>query len=248
MSTLTRIDWLATFARRPRPLRPAGAAWRPARRSAVGGAAGAVADRRAALTRPHADAPALRTACRLRLRQRRRLAAPRPRGHGIEPRDQIAIAAGRLASARARSRRESLDAVDGGENERDGVGGDRHAVAELAHQGFGGMRQRLEPRQAEEAAGALDGVDEAKDVAEDVGVIRILFEAHQLDIDTSRLSFVSVRELPQQVVHTQAPRHHPHDAGGHTTGYSRRNAQKARAAVARRDAPERSCPVCCQRV
>ena len=31
----------------------------------------------------------------------------------------------------------------------DGVGRDRHAVAEFAHQVFGGMRQRLEPRERE---------------------------------------------------------------------------------------------------
>ena len=42
------------------------------------------------------------------------------------------------------------------------------AVAEFAHQGFGGVRQRLQPRQTEEAAGAFDGVDQTEDVAEDL--------------------------------------------------------------------------------
>ena len=57
------------------------------------------------------------------------------------------------------------------------------AVAELAHQGLGGMRERFQPRQAEEAAGALDGVHQAENVVEDLGVVGILLETHELDVD-----------------------------------------------------------------
>ena len=67
-----------------------------------------------------------------------------------------------------------------------GVGGHRMAVAELAHQRFSRMRQRLEARQAEKAAGALDGMDEPEDVPEDRLVVGILFEANQFDIDRIR--------------------------------------------------------------
>ncbi len=42
--------------------------------------------------------------------------------------------------------------------------GDRRAVAKLAHQRLGGMGKRVEPRQPEKAAGALDGVDETENV------------------------------------------------------------------------------------
>jgi hypothetical protein len=54
------------------------------------------------------------------------------------------------------------------------------------------VRQRFEARQPEEAAGSLDGVNEAKDVAEDLSVVRILLEADQLDVDNIEASFVSV--------------------------------------------------------
>ena len=68
-------------------------------------------------------------------------------------------------------------------DERDGLGGDRHAVAEFAHQGLGGMGERFEPRQPEKAAGALDGVNQAKNIAEDLAVVRLLLEAHELGVD-----------------------------------------------------------------
>ena len=91
-----------------------------------------------------------------------------------------------------------------GEDQRDGVAGDRHAVAEFAHQGFGGVRQRLQARQAEEAAGALDGVDQTENVAENLGVVGLLLEAHQLDVDHVE-TFVGLgQEFPQQVVHETA--------------------------------------------
>ncbi len=97
-----------------------------------------------------------------------------------------------------------FDAVDGGENERDGFGGDRHAVAEFAHQRFGGMRQRFQPRQPEKAAGALDGVNQAKDVAENVTVVRLLLEAHEFGVDPIETLVGLGQELTQQVVHTGA--------------------------------------------
>ena len=77
----------------------------------------------------------------------------------------------------------------------------RRAVAEFAHQGFGGVRQRFEPRQIEEAAGALDGVDEAEDVVEDLRVVGILLEAHELDVDDVDALVRLGQEFPQQFVH-----------------------------------------------
>ena len=83
--------------------------------------------------------------------------------------------------------------------------GDRHAVAEFAHQRFGGVRQRFQPRQAEEAAGALDGVNQTENVAEDLGVVGLLLETHELDVDHVE-TFVGLgQELPQQVVHEETP-------------------------------------------
>ena len=99
-----------------------------------------------------------------------------------------------------------LDAVDGEQDQRDGIAGDRHAVAEFAHQGFGGVRQRLQPRQAEEAAGALDGVNEPENVGEDLGVVRLLLEAHELDVDHVETLVGLGQEFAQQVVHDNSLR------------------------------------------
>jgi hypothetical protein len=91
--------------------------------------------------------------------------------------------------------------VEGDKNERDGFAGDRRAVAEIAHQCFGGMRQRFEPRQCKKATGPFNRVNEAKDVAENLGVVRILLEANQLCIDNVK-AFARLREkFAQQFVH-----------------------------------------------
>ena len=73
----------------------------------------------------------------------------------------------------------------------------RHAVAELAHQGLAGMRQRLEPRQPQKAAGALDGVNQAEDVVQNLGVVRLLLELHQLIVDGVQALARLRQKLPQ---------------------------------------------------
>ncbi len=63
------------------------------------------------------------------------------------------------------------------------------------------MRQRFEPRQPKEAAGPFDGVDEAKEIAEYLGVVRILLKANQFDIDNVK-TFARLRQkFAQQFVH-----------------------------------------------
>jgi len=63
------------------------------------------------------------------------------------------------------------------------------------------MRERFEPRQPEKAAGPFDRVDEAEDVAEDRGVVRLLLETHELDVDDVEALARLGQELAQQVVH-----------------------------------------------
>ena len=121
--------------------------------------------------------------------------------HAIEIGDQIVVDALRLALFAFEALQNLLDAVDGGENERDGVVGRGQAVAKLAHQRFGGVRQRFQPRQAEKAAGALDGVHQAEDVIEDLGVVGILLETHELDVDHVETLVGLGHEFPQQLVH-----------------------------------------------
>ena len=86
--------------------------------------------------------------------------------------------------------------------------GHRHAVAEFAHQGLGGMRQRFQARQPQKAAGALDGVNQAKNVIEDLGVVRILLEPHQLVVDGVQALAGLRQKLPQQIIHETGLRTH----------------------------------------
>src|SRR5436309_14671536 len=67
------------------------------------------------------------------------------------------------------------------------------------------MGKRLEPRQSEEPAGAFDGVDEAKDIVENLGVVGILLEADQLDIEQVEALVGLGQELAQQFIHGNAP-------------------------------------------
>ena len=128
-----------------------------------------------------------------------RLFAPR---HAAKPVDEIGVVALGLALQSFDPVEDRLDAVERRENERHGVGGDRHAVAELAHQRFGGVRQPFEPRQSEEAAGAFDGVNEAKNIAEDLAVVRVLLETHEFGVDAIQTLAGLGQEIPQQLVHT----------------------------------------------
>ena len=70
---------------------------------------------------------------------------------------------------------------------------------------FGGVRQRFQARQTEESAGALDGVDEAENVVENLGVVRLLLETHELDVDHVEALVGLGQEFPEQVVHRQRP-------------------------------------------
>ena len=66
---------------------------------------------------------------------------------------------------------------------------------------IGGVGERFQPRQPEEAAGAFDGVDEAEDVIEDLGVVRILLETNQLHVDDIETFARLGQKFPQQLVH-----------------------------------------------
>ena len=104
-------------------------------------------------------------------------------GHRVQLLDQVFVGALGLGLRRLEAGQDLLDAVDRGQDQRHGFGLDRHAVAEFTHQGLAGMGQRFQPRQSEESAGALDGVDQAEDVIQNLRVARVLFEPHQLIVD-----------------------------------------------------------------
>src|SRR5262249_39339882 len=94
-----------------------------------------------------------------------------------------------------------LDAVDGGQDKRHRFARRGRAVAKLAHQRLGRVSKRLQTWQAEKAASPLDGVDEAKNIIEDLGVVWILLETHELDVDHVETFVCLGDKFAQQVVH-----------------------------------------------
>ena len=66
------------------------------------------------------------------------------------------------------------------------------------------MRQRFQPRQPEKAARAFDGVNQAKNIAENGTVVRFLLEADEFGVDQIETLVGLGQEFTQQVVHTGA--------------------------------------------
>jgi hypothetical protein len=64
-----------------------------------------------------------------------------------------------------------------------------------------GVRERFQPRQADEATGPLDGMHEPEDVIENLGVVRLPLNTHELDVDYVETLICLGHKLPQQVIH-----------------------------------------------
>src|SRR5262249_49677846 len=79
------------------------------------------------------------------------------------------------------------------------------AVAKLAHQRLGGVRKRLEAGQPEKAASSLYGVNKAKDIVENLGVVGVLLETDQFHVDEVETFIRFGQEFAQQVVHGPDP-------------------------------------------
>jgi hypothetical protein len=120
----------------------------------------------------------------------------------VERRDQRAVVPGRLGPLLLDAGDDFLDAVERPQDQGDAVG--RHldgAVAVAAQHVLGGMRHALQPRQAEEAAGALDRVDHPEDLGQRRMVVRRLLEPHQRDIERREALMRLGQEVRDQVVH-----------------------------------------------
>ena len=122
-------------------------------------------------------------------------------GHRLQGADQVGIGAGGLGTGGFEIGEDRLEPVEGGEDQGDRGAADGIAVAEAPHQRLGRVCQRFEPRQPEEAAGALDGVDEPEDVAQDLLVVGILLETDQLRIDRVQMLGALDQKLAKQIVH-----------------------------------------------
>ncbi len=121
--------------------------------------------------------------------------------HALELADQVGIGAFRLLLVLLQSAQNVLEAIDGGQDQRDRLAGDRHAVAKLAHERLSRVGERFQPRQAKKSAGPFDRMDEAKDVIEDLGVVGVLLETNELHVDDVEAFVRLGEEFPQEIVH-----------------------------------------------
>src|SRR5208282_240462 len=133
----------------------------------------------------------------------------------------------RLVLVRLDLVQDGLDAVDGGKNQGDALGGDRHSVEEFADQGLGGMRQGAEPGKPEKAAGAFDRMDKAKNVAEDAAIVRLLLEVHEFGVDPIDTLIGLGQEYAEQLVHTRRLVRTRAYAGQHSMRPRRQHAERA---------------------
>ena len=99
---------------------------------------------------------------------------------GFECGDDFAVVLGRLAASAGDILDDVLDAVDCGQNDGDRVLRRRHSVSQHAHDGFGRVAYPLEALEAEEARGALDGVDETEDAGDQRSIGGVTFELDEL--------------------------------------------------------------------
>src|SRR6185437_4223590 len=115
---------------------------------------------------------------------------------------QLAVVARRLDFALLERRQQRLDAVERCQHEIDRDLGHRQlAVADLAEHALRGMRHAFEAGQPEEAAGSLDGVDDAEDAAEQLGIIGILLKLDELAVQHREALIRLGQEFAEQIVH-----------------------------------------------
>jgi hypothetical protein len=126
-------------------------------------------------------------------------------GRQYEPLDQIMIRAFGFTLVFFEFSNQFLDSIDGKQDQIHGVAGDGRTVPQFAHQCFGCVRERLEARQTQKAAGTLDRVDKAKNVRKNCDVVGLLLKTHELDVDHVEAFVRLVEKIPQQFVHCSSP-------------------------------------------
>jgi len=141
--------------------------------------------------------------CRRRFRcGRRRGGCALALGHGIKLGNQRRILAFRLLAGFLQIAQQIANTVDALEDQRHRLRRHRqHAVAELAEHIFAGVGDRFQSRQAQEPAGALDGMDQTEDVAEDLRILRILLEFDEFAVDDFEALAGFRQEFTEQIVH-----------------------------------------------
>ena len=99
-----------------------------------------------------------------------------------------------------------FDGVDRLKNRTDRVWSHwKIAAPHLSEDVFRGVRHSLHAGETEEAARTLDGMDRSKDALEDLEVVRVGLELHNLLIKTLEVLVTLYQKFIQQIVHCLFP-------------------------------------------
>ena len=115
----------------------------------------------------------------------RRRAIERHPGRGrVKPLDQLLVVALGLGLRGLELSHDQLQPIQGLQHDGHDLAADRqYAVAHLAQDVLRRMGHAFQTRQAQKAAGPLDGVDQAENVVEDLRAVRVLLQRHQFVVD-----------------------------------------------------------------
>jgi hypothetical protein len=125
----------------------------------------------------------------------------------LEPRDQVGVVGGPFGTVRFDGRQGLADGVDNGEE----GGGDRLVEAgfagpELAEEVFGGVGERLEADEAEEAGGPFDGMERAEGAGERLAAGGVLLEGDQVGVEFGEVFVRFEEEFADDFVHARLGR------------------------------------------
>ena len=124
----------------------------------------------------------------------------------VQPGDQGAVVALGLGARVGQALDDVADHIDRVEDDGDGRRVHRQRpVAIKAQHVLSGVGHGLQPHQAEEARAALEAVDQAEDVAQQVRVVRRLLEADQLGVHGLDALAGLGDEFVDDVVHSRSP-------------------------------------------
>ena len=123
----------------------------------------------------------------------------------FDERDEVCVRAFRLQRCAVELRKDAANAVDCDEYGGNADFGGGRSVAQFADQCFGGMGEVGEPGQTEKSAGALDGMNKAKDRGDDAPIRRLAFKLHKLRADRFNLVARLDEKFLENVVHCIRP-------------------------------------------
>ncbi len=125
-------------------------------------------------------------------------------GHGVEFSDNRRVFAFGLGTARLEFAQKIANAINAFENHRDRFGRYlQHTVAKFPEHVLARVRDFFQARQTEKTAGALDGVHQTKDIAENPIVARVLLELDQFDVEDREIFRRLGQKFIQQVIHSR---------------------------------------------